>query len=258
MKHLYKFRSRETSDELERVERIFSNGELYFAGRKQFNDPFDCLPSVSTEFTETELFEYTERIAAEQRPDVSAPIRSQLNRETARDFFSGRRRDEIIKNLRRQIELVANQPGILSLTRQVDHVLMWSHYADSHKGICLRFMATDTTPYFGQAQKVAYQDERPALNLVRDPPEVILTKALLTKAKFWSYEDEYRILDPFKGPGLQEFPRELLDGVFLGASIETEVRSRVLLSVQQSLPHVEIHQASFHPEKFALTFDRIE
>ena len=135
---------------------------------------------------------------------------------------------------------------------------MWSHYADSHRGICLRFKATDTTPFFGLALEVDYQFDRPALNLVRDAPKVVLMKALLTKADYWRYENEYRIIDPFKGPGVQEFPRELLDGVYLGAKIHPNFRSRVLEWTKDYAPDSETYEAFFHPDAFRLTFERIK
>jgi len=258
IEHLYKFRSLATPELRQRVKPIFSNAEIHFSRRKHFNDPFDCLPTVSTDFTKAELFAYLEDLSAIEKPALDARIRTQLNRESTNDFFNGKRRDEIIGNLRRRIETTADEPGIFSMAREVDHVLMWSHYADSHRGICLRFKATDTTPFFGLAQKVEYQADRPALNLVCDPPDVIFKKALLTKADFWGYENEYRILDPFKGPGVQTFPHELLDGVYLGANIEPEDRSLVRQWVKDHASQAEVYEASFHPDMFALKFERIE
>ena len=47
-------------------------------------------------------------------------------------------------------------------------------------------------------------------------------KAVFTKAAFWEYEQEWRILNSKGGPRTEGFPPELLDGVILGAKISSE------------------------------------
>ena len=48
--------------------------------------------------------------------------------------------------------------GILSLCAKNDDILMWSHYASSHRGICLEFKAGDNDPFFAYALPVTYPD----------------------------------------------------------------------------------------------------
>ena len=47
--------------------------------------------------------------------------------------------------------------GVLCLSECHDDILMWSHYGDSHRGICLEFKATNTA-LFGEAQRVKYAE----------------------------------------------------------------------------------------------------
>ena len=37
---------------------------------------------------------------------------------------------------------------------------MWSHCASAHRGVCIRFKAGRTTPFFGRARPVHYSDTR--------------------------------------------------------------------------------------------------
>jgi hypothetical protein len=142
--------------------------------------------------------------------------------------------------------------GVFSLSAKCDHILMWSHYADSHRGICLRFRAFSTTPFFGKAQRVIYQSARPKLNVVLDSHETQSEKALLTKADFWSYEEEWRIVEYEPGPGIHQFPPELLDGIILGAKISPTDRQKVLGWAAMRGNSFEILQAQFSDSEFRL------
>ena len=66
------------------------------------------------------------------------------------------------------------------------NVLMWSHYGDSHKGICLVFKV-DKVP--NRLRKVIYQDTIPEVEYVEKTNAL---EILLTKSPGWEYEGEYR------------------------------------------------------------------
>ena len=76
--------------------------------------------------------------------------------------------------------------GLLCFSRTWRNPVLWSHYADKHRGLCLGFdvKASDV-------QNVTYLDER------RELPESIRTTArpgplFLSKGKDWAYEAECR------------------------------------------------------------------
>ena len=102
---------------------------------------------------------------------------------------------------------------------------MWSHYADSHSGVCLIFDWNE--PFFAAAQPVAYAQRRPIINPVFDSNDEMLSHALLTKSAQWSYEPEWRIVHYRHGAGSYEFPPEALLGVILGPQISKENRALV-------------------------------
>lgn len=109
-----------------------------------------------------------------------------------------------IKNIREKLLI-----GCFSSSK--DSMLMWSHYADSHKGVCIEFdIPEEDEKLF---QKVIYSEERPTNNFVQavrkmcgqhlangnfDKSDEALNKLLLepyiTKLIEWAYEDEYRLL----------------------------------------------------------------
>ncbi len=83
--------------------------------------------------------------------------------------------------------------GLLSFTRNWRSPVLWSHYADRHRGICLGFDLRRTI-----VEEVIYADERLRAQLTdTDPgavPERIQRQLSQTKARAWEYEQELRVL----------------------------------------------------------------
>ena len=82
--------------------------------------------------------------------------------------------------------------GLLCMSTTWHEPLLWGHYADKHKGICLGF---DVDPDWWH--KVDYQEERISLeSLGRASVDHInasdFLKIGITKFKAWEYEREYR------------------------------------------------------------------
>ena len=56
---------------------------------------------------------------------------------------------------------IINSHRIYCLTPHPDSLLMWAHYGDKHKGVCLEF---DSTLHFGRAYRVKYADNLPLIS----------------------------------------------------------------------------------------------
>lgn len=94
---------------------------------------------------------------------------------------------------------IHNRFGLVCFSKRWSNPVLWSHYADKHKGVCLGF---DVPDY--QVQQVTYTPERLAFEFEEEStiPRVkaeAIEALLNTKFKDWAYEEEYRIfvsLDP--------------------------------------------------------------
>jgi hypothetical protein len=153
------------------------------------------------------------------------------------------------------IDEVVNSVGVLSLSEKQDDVLMWSHYSSSHTGICLRFKVSAAKPFFANALPVRYQLERPVLDLASDDAHTQSEKALLTKADYWSYEKEWRILEHDKGPGVHVYPPALLDGIIMGALTPENDRALVREWIAERHVPTELLQARFHEQLYSLRME---
>lgn len=79
--------------------------------------------------------------------------------------------------------------GLLCFSRTWRNQVLWSHYAEKHRGICLRFDVPD-----GLVQPVAYLKKRPPVGRLLLRSDRSSDPGPLFHAKFehWRYEDEVR------------------------------------------------------------------
>ncbi|WP_305405797.1 DUF2971 domain-containing protein [Photobacterium leiognathi] len=113
-----------------------------------------------------------------------------------------------IKNegLSNHMENFMSLHGIISLSETPDNLLMWSHYADNHKGAVIEFTIDENYPFdlFNVChipmssdailRKVNYRKNRksPLNNSLED----LRNHYYLTKSDEWIYEKEYRYIFP--------------------------------------------------------------
>ena len=76
--------------------------------------------------------------------------------------------------------------GLLCFSKSWQNPVLWSHYADEHKGICLGFDVPESCLH-----EVKYVPERLQFEQLV-PDEDQLQQLLRTKFKDWGYEAEYR------------------------------------------------------------------
>ena len=158
---------------------------------------------------------------------------------------------------------------ILSLSERADIPTMWSHYANAHKGVVLRFKSGGNAPYM-MAVPMTYVDEVPAFlsssELIdffcgthRIDVKDLANKMTYTKSSHWSYEKEWRIAsgfgraedDPFEDVhfGLNE-----LDGIIFGLNT-TDSTKEVIRLLAQKCSSVQFFQVFRSASSFALQIE---
>jgi hypothetical protein len=117
---------------------------------------------------------------------------------------------------------VARHLGLLCFSRDWKNPVMWSHYADRHRGLCLAFDVDDRI-----ALPVQYVSRRPSfdhfMHPAPEPTEIrkLVEHLISTKYAHWRYEKEVRTwvsLIP-SGPAIQfyNFDHKVrLRGVYIG------------------------------------------
>jgi hypothetical protein len=152
------------------------NNSIWFSNYDSLNDPFDLMIRYPSQLT---------------RRMSSSVV----------DFYEGTQYYDIKKT------------GILVFctTRSDDNIFMWSHYGDSHKGMCTGYLqneilstiASDTSVGICLYGKVEYPPTRPVFRITLKELLFVTTNLayfrfniqnLFSKYRDWDYEKEYRFI----------------------------------------------------------------
>jgi len=164
------------------IENIF-NAQVVFSSRKNFNDLFDSKIYFRKPRRE-QVRNFRKSIPKEIRAIFDSKTFGQVN------FYN---------KLHIETEKLIDSYYFYCLTTDPLNNLMWSHYANSHKGFCIEWDSTEMCP-----DEVIYSNDLATIDLLdiaKSDLSLIdkgvlgdkLWAALRTKLHYWSYENEFRI-----------------------------------------------------------------
>jgi Protein of unknown function (DUF2971) len=223
--------------------------------------PWDCRPS----FNKSELDDPAEHertvhwfVRCDRTRNASLPEKEHLRREQelrADCKLLERMIDEMSSEMERAIQM---QYRVYCLSTHPVSMLMWSHYADSCKGLCLEFSVGNEL--FCGALPVEYFDTYPLFSVAATHEDANL-RTLLTKSAVWSYENEFRIVAseqpfvfagvPTTNQGLLPLPKGALTSVIVGASMPIADRELVQSLVKDSGWDVAVKVAALVRDRYA-------
>ena len=247
---LYRYRHLE-GEHREWTRRILTDSVLHLAIPSALNDPFDCAVHFRSSLSRQELKRKHSDLLSKFMPQLSGALR----RAKVVSDLKSTDSDGLLSHMTIWLQKKVDKIGILSLSATDRNILLWSHYAAGHTGLCFKFVATNHTPFFGLAQPVDYIRDYPEVDLLRDSPEQQVEAFLLTKAIDWKYEQEWRIIDHDGGPGNRVFSEQLLTGVIFGARIKPEDKEAVIGWLKGRKKPVQLYQASVSPGSFSLKIE---
>ena len=242
------------------TKKILTDGELYFPSIGKLNDPFEgSIPYIFDlkELTAENIFNWMYKLAKRSHPDWKE---EDIYKYVCEEQKKGRLFDEkhIEKQNKETREEVEKLFGIFSLTTKRNNFLMWSHYADSHTGICIGFdinKVFDTVK--GTFRNVLYQTNLP-IKRFNDKVEQFVTNLLFTKSKDWEYEDEYRIIKINAANSTFKIPLEAIVDITLGCKFPIEDKKEIIAIVKSKIPSCKIHEATLSKTKFELNINEFK
>ncbi|MDP3453853.1 DUF2971 domain-containing protein [Methyloversatilis sp.] len=233
-------------------------GSISFTCPLAFNDPFDCRPYVCPN---------SALDISAKRPDLYRKVGQELGLSPAKRIMS---KSVILKRLKDRVEsgkwitdlLVG--VGVVSLSTDALNTLMWSHYADFHRGFVLEFRI----PLRGREEEakfardrltpfpVRYSENRPHVEMFSNPHDLV-EKILLTKSLDWAYEAEERVVDQIRGPGIFKYRRDdILRSIICGVKMPLDDFNRlqaVVAALAESfMPNLRIFRAEEYPRKYGI------
>lgn len=246
------------------TEQLIASGEIFLATAHELNDPFECsLQDIGKDWLNAKV--ETGMRAALAGFTMSAQEAARDGRgffgldatgakEALRSVLSGGeleasyiRMREFVREktgypssdcrvLFSRIDQKLVQTGIFSMSANPVQPLMWAHYADSHKGLCIGFreVAGSKLANADHCLPVIYSDQLPVvdaaglsttMSFAADGEGRLYTagvkvsfndrtfqRVVTTKPTCWSYEEEFRYIEPFGG--VTEWPGELAEVTF--------------------------------------------
>lgn len=181
-KHLYKY----YADSEQSVETVFNN-KMWYSAPSCFNDPYDCDFSIDESATINSLL-----LSIARNNNMKRGSEAWNNA-----YIAAKKQFPSFINT---INSMKSSIGVACLSENSDTVLMWSHYANNHKGMCVEYNLLD----FNRVLRftpipVIYSKERNVLRKFRvnSVDQDILSffyKSLVCKEESWKYENEWRIV----------------------------------------------------------------
>lgn len=268
--YLYKFRVFEDPNH----KRILTDNEIFLPSPKRFNDPFDStIPVRYDQGSREEIINHWVSHLKITRPGLSP---QEMEAEATRLFESGRfRTPQSMEDIARiSRERVYGTVGVFSLTANYENILLWSHYADKHRGFCIGFDARklylfcinylknlESRSLRGN-QSIIFRDVRytrnyPFINAYRTELNERTLTQLLTKSIDWEYEHEYRIVW-FYGPDMKLIiDNDIVNKVILGCQMDKRGQEEMISVLRKRSDRIPLFRAKKKIDSFRLDFEEI-
>lgn len=253
---------------------LLCQDNVYFANPGSFNDPLDCNPTLKCDSSNDELrkllaFLLQRRINKEMLSNLKqASLKGERAEKHAldrsRDFATDRLNDIsyhatnpdfeveteeaeswlLVQEIEREL-IRYYERGVCCFSSSYSNPLLWSHYGDQHKGLCVGY-GTDRNPapelkevIYGGNRSIntsilikafLFNDTEAQSDLDRD--------VLLRKAKGWKYEGEWRLIGK---QGLQDSPL-LLKEVTFGLRCSSSIIHSVVKALEGRRNEVKFYE----------------
>jgi hypothetical protein len=235
---LFKYRPLgQTKDDLARLEQIIAGRQIWWSSPRQFNDPFDCATPMAFPRGD-DLKRVARRLIRENNPLVPRHERRIMVKQIERSL-NEKFEDDFTSDMQ---DMMA-ESSIYSLALKPDNLLMWSHYGNSHQGVCLGFNVDKLLDSFQLIGRVLYSEERPVVRVGLEEPEELLKKMTLTKSSEWKYEQEWRLIGYKEPSRLRDIPQDCLNIVILGANISQDNSAHIAHLINQSDHPIAMYSA---------------
>lgn len=281
------------------AKKVLQTKQVRWSSPLLFNDPFDCghtfeygfKLSDAKDFIVEESLKiiYSEEVVP---GNVDHPlylmlmelrkIRERLSREELITEFTlgfeeaASNAVRFLSGFSQQWQVFMREHRVLCLTESHDDILMWSHYADYHKGAVIQLKCIDELDnVVCAATKVVYSDYFPSIcstpedfakeytGQKKTELSDLYRRFICTKSVHWAYEKEWRLVYPRKVSGAELFemgnlwPQEI-DAIYLGCRMQEADKAQILELLNDELSHVRVFQGTKDKFRYALNFEQIK
>ena len=219
--------------------KILKTNSLWFSKPEYFNDPYDCYENL------IRIIPSKDGIAA--YIDRNYFIRKR-DKEKKLNYYL-RNHKILIEKIEQGIRERAESMGVCCFSKTFDNLLMWSHYANNHSGICIGFkFGYDIKDFF--LYPVNYVNIFPNTDYLINP-ETALLDWVLTKSEVWSYELEIRAVS-FEKNGIVTIVPDTISEIYFGSKVNATKKNEILKIIAENKRSINVYQMKMLDDKFKL------
>lgn len=278
--------------------RVIESKSFRWSSPTKFNDPFDnqtgFVLNISADEFANLLTSAGERIIFSDIAPVVNPVSpfaaSSLHFQGIQDRLP---RDRFLRILHEcSLRYGSNLPDVIGkenariqenlcharvfcVSENHDNVVMWSHYADEHRGVVFKLGCIDKiNNTLLVAREVSYTDaflmfpsaDQYVKHLTGEQPidlGLLSLNIAFMKHIDWSYEKEWRVYKPLghepPGDGYTIYPENprIFEAVYLGCRMEEEELATIVSLIRRHLPATKIYRSEKSKTAFALSFNEL-
>ena len=264
---------------------ILKNKLIRFTPLNELNDPFEfrykiTAPNdVALEYILKNKKDALNKAIVERFPYLTINMLEAISHEEYKNILKKEYKEEhfqsfvpwgnIVSGIKDNISSII---GILSLSEVYDDILMWSHYAEYHKGMVIGFDINQSFQLEEQLTllQIKYSDHLPVIRItnmedVSKTPDLVQQAfyALKTKSQHWEYEQEWRMIAPLSilSPdkdisGLSPYNPKAIKSIIFGANVDNKFKKDVIdtISKDDTLHNITFLQAKLDSQNYKLEF----
>lgn len=217
---LYRYRSFNENN-LQAVE----NKEMWMSYPEDFNDPFEF------EF-DLKLNKSTYDIC-KNIPGLISNL-EKMHRDKIEDF-----RQQTLK-----------QFALCCFMEDNTSELMWSHYAEGHRGFCVEYDFSESK-FYNFVHPVCYRNLVYALENSDNQDRYF--PVMITKSSVWSYENEWRVIFSGRDHGLHASPN--IRAIYLGVKVSDKNRQKMIKICKKK--SINLYQMRIKPGTYEIFEEKI-
>ncbi len=240
--------------------------KLWFPSASTFNDPFDCAAIDHVQdMVKAREKEKNRFLIRRRHSDGTDPSAREVEDRLRRLHNSIYTKAAIptpdslkdLQGCQDKLQSYLYGLGILSLSETPRSILMWSHYAAQHTGICFEFERLPDNKLGTEARPIKYDKKREIALSSNNEPNL---SPIFQKYSGWKYEGEWRLVEN-KGDQLYDFPGRLVS-VICGARMsfqDIETLQKLIDSLNST--HSEMIATRFakmKPTTYAITITQVK
>jgi len=217
------------------------NNQLYFNAPKNYNDPYEGIFGIKIKDIDLK-YKFLQFIYQHKYEEL---ISSKLSIDDLLEHTRIEYVNQFLKDMR-----------ICCMSYINNSMLMWTHYAKQHEGICIEFDSSDDIFLIGSS--VNYSEKVPVLN-INSIDDISISKIMeiygkivATKHIDWNYEKEYRIFR-YLGSSRINYKPSSIKAIYFGLRCSRE-NETIIRAVTTNNKSVQYYKADLERDSYRFRF----